>query len=370
LEKKIDARRPLRVGYDAQALLAPNGGTGKGVQLRNLLGPHVRRFTGFAPNGPNRTDLPLVQRGLSRYNLWHQFSLPLLLKEEKIDIFLAPYNIAPLFLPRDTQLVLVLHDLTLMQYFPNANFRRKMVDAFRKFLIPSAVSRATVVLTVSEYSRQQILSMFPGTETHVIPCTISERWFADTTPVPLEQRASYLLMVTSAAPHKNADRALHAYAQYVAKAGAAAAKLRIVGLSADESEFRPILKSLDISALVTLEPYVSDEELRGLYRNAQAVLIPSRMEGFGIPVLEGMSAGTPVIASNTTSLPEVGGDAAYYFDPNSLDEMAAAIETVLGDTDLQCEMIKKGSVQAQKFHPATVQRQVEEFWLRMANVRS
>jgi glycosyltransferase involved in cell wall biosynthesis len=86
------------------------------------------------------------------------------------------------------------------------------------------------------------------------------------------------------------------------------------------------------------------------------------MEGFGIPVLEAMASGTPVIASDATSLPEVGGQAAAYFDPTDAGAMAAALKQVLGDRDMQQKMMDQGLTQAKQFHPGTVGLQVQAFW--------
>jgi len=141
-------------------------------------------------------------------------------------------------------------------------------------------------------------------------------------------------------PHKNLDRALQAYAKYAADP-AELMRLCIVGMAGMEDRYREIFAGLGIADLVRLEPLVSADELQSLYRNAHAVLLRSLMEGFGIPMLEAMSSGTPVISSNASSLPEVDGDAAYYFDPTNVDEMAAAIGKVLGNSDLRESMSAK-----------------------------
>ena len=123
---------------------------------------------------------------------------------------------------------------------------------------------------------------------------------------------------------------------------------------------------LQISDLVHIEPYLTEDQLQDLYRCSRAVLFPSLMEGFGIPVLEAMASGTPVITSNTTSLPEVGGPAANYFDPTDVAGMAAALKQVLDHPDRQQNMIELGLAQANKFHPDSVRLQIQAFWDALA----
>ena len=238
-DKRAELRRirafqsyPLRVAYDAQAFLSANGGTGKGVQLRNLLGPYSDSFVGFATNGQNHSGRPLVQGGLSSYLLWQQISLPYLLHRWRADFFLAPYNTAPLVIPKRTKLILVLHDLILLERFDMPSLRQRVNNECRRLLIPKAVSRAHIVLTVSSYSRQQITARFPSAQVQVIPCSIARSWFVGKHVKRLDERENYILAVTGNVPHKNPDRALEGYAAFVTKMDRSIApRLRLVGLS-------------------------------------------------------------------------------------------------------------------------------------------
>jgi glycosyltransferase involved in cell wall biosynthesis len=348
-----------RVGYDAQAFLSPNGGTGKGLQLRNLLGPYLDRFTGFASNSPNPSGIPLIQEGAARYNVWQQFSLPASLRRHKIEVFLAPYNTAPFFLPSKIELVLVLHDTILLKSFRKPDWKDQLRDRYRRMQIPASVARSRVVLTVSEHARSEILAAFPGTKVRVIPCTIDDAWFR---PEPLSNRSGHLLMVTSSAPHKNAWGAVEAYVNYARRAGGRARPFKIVGLSREAEAYRAKTASLPVEYV----PYVTESELRDLYCNAAALIFPSFAEGFGIPMLEAMATGTPVIAARATSLPEVGGNAAVYFDPADREDMTSAIERVLSDERLREEMACNGLVRAEQYRPSVIRQQVVDFWREFA----
>jgi glycosyltransferase involved in cell wall biosynthesis len=349
----------LRVGYDAESFLGPNGGLGKGLQLRNLLGPRITNFAGFASTARNHSGMKLIQEGSHRHRIWQQLSLPSLLRKHKIDLFLAPENTAPFFLPSSVRLILVLHDTIPLQGFQKRDLKPRLMDVYLRKQIPSSVSRAEVILTVSQYSRSEILRVFPKANVRVIPCTIPEVWFA---PAPLEMRENFLLMVTSEAPHKNAAGALAGYAQYVDLARTAPVPLKVVGLSGELDYYRSLAGELGIAGLVSFMPFLAEMELRDLYRQARAVIVPSFAEGFGIPLLEAMASGAPVLTSNVTSLPEVGGDAPYYFDPHEPVEIGSALATVMKDESLQHQMASRGIERARAFHPSVVSKLVDDFW--------
>jgi glycosyltransferase involved in cell wall biosynthesis len=95
--------------------------------------------------------------------------------------------------------------------------------------------------------------------------------------------------------------------------------------------------------------FVTDQDLPSLYKNAECFVLPSLYEGFGLPVLEAMQYGCPVLVSNVSSLPEVGGDACLYFDPENADEIAQKIDLVISDEKQRKEMIEKGKIQVKKF---------------------
>jgi glycosyltransferase involved in cell wall biosynthesis len=355
----------LKIGYDAQAFLSPNGGLGKGRQLRNLLGRRIGDFAGFATPAPNPSGVELIQEGASRHRIWQQVSLPNSLRRHKIDLFLAPENTAPFFLPSSVRLILVLHDTIMMQCFPQRALKPRLMDSYLRKQIPASVSRAEVILTVSEYSRSEILRAFPTANVHVIPCTIPETWFD---PAPIEAREDFLLMITSSAPHKNAKGAITGYAQYARQAAKSAVPVKIVGLSREVELYRPLLKELGVADLVSFMPFLTETELRSLYQRARAAVVPSFAEGFGIPLLEAMATGTPVLASNATSLPEVGGHAPFYFNPHNADEIGLAIDAVMADTSLRRRMANLGVERAMDFHPSAVSKLVDDFWREVAQI--
>ena len=355
--------------YDAQSVMVPNAQIGKRAHLLNILGSHINTFVGIAPPSEHQPSFPIIQSGFSYNHLWQQTSLPRVLFSQRPDIFLSPFNTAPLCFPRQTRLLLVVHDLIPFEWYPNVRIKHRALLTYWRYLTAASIRQASLVITVSDYSRGQILSYFPSARVVVLKNTIAESWYVRKNSVPDLDRDNYLIMVTSMNPHKNIDRALQAYSRYVKKVGVAPAHLRIVGLSPiDTAKLRPRLHELAISDHVSFLSYLSPSELQTLYRGARALFVPSLSEGFGIPVLEAMASGTPVISSSATCLPEVGGSAPEYFDPRSVSDMYEALTRVLSDGQLRASMIERGLLQAEIFHPNVVLRQAREFWDDLPNL--
>lgn len=353
----------MKIAYDAYTIVNTQSAGGKGKQLRTLLGRYSETFQGFAPKeGGGDSSSSIILKGPRKYPIWQQTSLASLLKDYQPDIFLSPNNTAPIFLPKNTRLILVLHDMMMFRPMVGASLRlRALVETWR-WLIPLNVRRSSLILTVSEYSRGQILSKFPDAKVKVIPCTVEEELFRADKRIQIGDRDDFLLLVTSIEPHRNIRRLLMAYSAYVRRTGSASVRLRIVGVYRKAREVFAMLPEEHVRSLVTIETFLPDDELQELLRRAKALVMPSIEEGFGIPVLEAMAAGTPVICSSTASLPEVAGSAAAYFDPTDITDMCNVIERVLQNSDMRAELSEKGLVRASAFHPAIIGRQVEALW--------
>ena len=171
--------------------------------------------------------------------------------------------------------------------------------------------------------------------------------------------SSYLLLVASRSRHKNYSAAVEAINLLEQDI-----KLVVVG-----GNFRQVFKAsatVDYSIPNMLElGYVNDQELKALYKNAKGFIFPSLYEGFGLPVLEAMRAGCPVICSQAASLPEVAGDAVLYFDPGDVEDIARAIERFLSNPAIQEDMRQKGLLQAEKFKWSTTAQRVLESMLKV-----
>jgi glycosyltransferase involved in cell wall biosynthesis len=279
-------------------------------------------------------------------------SLPLALLRERIDLLHAEL-MAPVLTP--VRIVVTLYDLSYERY-PDF-FATGVPTGFRQF-IPRTVRRAAVVLTISEFSKQDIVRFYrvPPEKVVVTLCA------ADPIFRPLKDEARlaavrarygtgdhFILCVGDLQPRKNLKRLITAYVK-LRQADATRHKLVLVGRKAWlYDEIFAVARASGYVDELIFTAYVPDDDLVALYNAADLFVYPSIFEGFGLPPLEAMACGTPVITSNTSSLPEVVGDAALMVDPINVEALASAMVAVLGDTDLQTRLSACGLQRAAAF---------------------
>jgi glycosyltransferase involved in cell wall biosynthesis len=301
--------------------------------------------------GPRFEPLPERARN---YSVREQFAVPLALARARVDLFHAPhYVVSPL---TRCPFVVTIHDcihLRFPQYLPN-----KIAVRYANTMMRSSARRSRRILTVSQASKQDILHYLhvPAEKVEVIYNALDERLATPPTEgeiARVRQRyqldAPFILYTGNIKPHKNLDRLIEAYA-ILRRRGVVDAKLLIIG---DEVSKYPNLRRLvhrhQLHPHVRFFGFVSDEMLAILYRLATVFVFPSLYEGFGLPPLEAMAAGTPVITSNVSSLPEVVGDAAVLIDPLDADAIADAMARVIGDPNLRADLIRRGHERVNAF---------------------
>ncbi|MEM6486640.1 MAG: glycosyltransferase family 1 protein, partial [Pseudomonadota bacterium] len=213
------------------------------------------------------------------------------------------------------------------------------------------------IITVSKFSRETIEEHFsiPASNIDVIPLGVDEKWFAEPSPALLAEVASryglppsYLLFVGTLQPRKNLEGLIRAHEAIPSILREAYPLLIVgrVGWGVDALKRR--LSSNSLTHVRWLE-YVDGADLPAIVALARALVLPSLAEGFGLPVLEAFAAGTAVIASNTTSIPEVAGSAALLVDPTSEDEIAGALQSVTEDDALIEDLEQRGRKRARLF---------------------
>ena len=256
------------------------------------------------------------------------------LYREKPDILHVPHCNVPLFY-RGKMLVTI-HDLTHLIYPEFLPF--KLVHLYFKFIFWFVSKRADKIITVSESTKRDLLRLCKTDESKitVIPLGVGSEFIQKSTNeieylyekfnIPRDKKI--LLYVGNLLPHKNLNKLLEGFAQMKGRENC---RLLLVGKAFDGRTEATREKDLGIEELTIHTGMVSQEDLVNIYNLANLFVLPSLYEGFGLPVLEALACGTPVICSNTSSLPEVGGNVAKYFDPQDASSIARALENSIDD---------------------------------------
>lgn len=282
--------------------------------------------------------------------IWPNFILPQRAGADGYDLIhcTTPYGT---FMPCRYKNVITICDVTPL-LFPGAHGRMNVWH--HRFALPAILKRADRIITISECSKRDIVRVYgiPEEKVRVTLLAADERYRVDSEGAPGESLAKlprpYILNVGTLEPRKNLDGLIKAFA--TAKKMGIPHKLVIAGANGwGESRIAPLLKELDVEASVVFTGFVEEEDLPHLYRRADFFVYPSLYEGFGLPVLEAMACGTPVITSNLSSIPEVAGDAAILVDPKSEAELSSAILKLAGDTSLRLIMRERGLSQSRLF---------------------
>ena len=333
---------------------------------------------GVLPTAANVTIRTLKMWG---FPLREQVALPLAARRDRLDILHCLGNTAPIFMPRSVQLVLSLMDVMFLQtgeFIPKpSNNYQVFGRIYRSIVGPRCARSAAQVITISEFSRGDILQLISGLDAarvHVTHLSCDPVFKLDLSTLPragesgIGGRRPYIFALGADDPRKNTLRLVKAYLTLLKRYGIDH-DLLISGYSNwERSDAYRAVVNAQATDRVEFLPFVSILELAVLYRNATFFVYPSLYEGFGIPVLEAFSSGCPVIASKTTSIPEVGGDAAIYVDPLSEEEISAAMYRLIQDNDLRQSLIQRGHVRASEFSWAETARQTLLIYERCMSV--
>ncbi len=289
---------------------------------------------------------------------WNFWALPDHLRKNPVDVFHTQY-IAPFWLPKKIKLVLTIHDISF-NFFPE--FIKKSDLFFLKTLMPRSIRRADKIITVSRNERRQIIDFYkiPAEKVDFTYNGVDFERFAKefSTEEKEKIRAKYklpekfLLYVGTMQPRKNVPALVATLRSLYDKYGTGGLKLVIVGnrqaRNFDE-RIDEAIKKYNLRNDVIFPGWVEDEDLPAFYKLADCFVFVSLYEGFGIPVVEAMAAGLPVVSSDKSCLPEVGGEAALYADPADSRKFASQINRILSDNNLRSELIKKGNELAQTY---------------------
>jgi glycosyltransferase involved in cell wall biosynthesis len=280
---------------------------------------------------------------------YEQLALPLHAYRDRLDLLHSPGYTAPLRLPCTN----VVSILDLNYHFHPEDWTRLALAANRT-LIPRVARAATRVITISECSRRAIHDVLHVPDEKITVTLLG----ADgnlVAPAPhtaveaLGLTGPYILTVTASHPHKNVDGLFRAY-ERACRAWADPPPLVVVGIRGLHQErLEDLVRTWQGAGRIVFPGWVDAPLLAALYRGARVFAFASKYEGFGIPVLEAMTADVPVVSSNRASLPEVCGDAAILVDPDDLDAFAAALRRLATDEAARRDLIAKGRAQGARF---------------------
>ena len=363
----------VKVAFDASALKPQYIHHGIQVYTRNLLaalqriaGPSGMEIRPFLPSAEDSTaaeptakpDFQPRKSVLMRFNrLWRYGGATAAALLDGADIMLNP-NGASLPISILLPTVTTIHDLTpmVMPCFP------RRTAFFLKFLLKRAAKSSAAIITVSENSRQDIIRICGVHESkvHVVYEGYDQALFNTVPPEPVLLRdllvrlginRPYILHHGAIQPRKNLSRLIAAYRQLLGRNSQLGFDLVLAGPLAWQHE-ETVNAAQDETAgkgKVVLTGALSDRDLSLLVHGASLEVIPSLYEGFCLPMVEAMACGVPTIVANTSCLPEISGGVLRYFNPTSVEEMAACMESVLLSRDLQVELAQQGRARAQKF---------------------
>jgi len=343
--------RTLRIGFEQTGLELDTTGTARSIRRlgRELEAEATVELVPLAQAGrPRAGTRGRIARGLRRELSYLPFELPRRARSMRLDLLHCPVGLAPV--RSRVPVAITVHDVMALEHpewFTAANrLQQRMV-------LGPAARRAAVVLTPSQFSRQRAiewLGLRPE-RVRVTPWGVDEVFSAgprdDESLARLGLGGRYLLTVGALRPRKNLEGAL---ATFEALADHEDLELVVAGGRGwDDAELLARLHRSPAAGRIRLTGRVSDDELAALYRGAECFLFPSRYEGFGLPPLEAMACGAPVVSSDRTSMPEVLGDAAVLVSPDDTAGWAAAVESLLTSPERRAELVERGRRRAAAF---------------------
>ena len=380
---------PFRIVFDARHLRD----FGVGTYIRNLtralaeidsenhytLIAHredLRSLAGF----PDNFEVAAYDRPDS--HLWNNLGFPLFLRRFRADLFHLPLYNVPMWMPRPY--VVTVHDLSALLFSPSAGWRSQVWLA----QVRRGIRRAACVVAVSGATRRDVQTMFgiPPERIRRIynapdPRFVQQQLPADARSAGPEAQERYrerileryqikypfILYVGNIRPQKNVPRLVEAFAVLRGElAGLPVYKdLRLIIIGDEISRYpavRLAVMQSRVDNVVRFLGFVPIDTLRVFYEAAEAFAFPSLYEGFGLPPLEAMAAGTPVVTSNVSALPEVVGDAAVVVNPENVFEIARGLRDCLLDENLRAELIRKGYDQVKRFSWRSTATEVREVY--------
>ena len=316
-----------------------------------LLFTRAKAFPPFDLKGINNIKL-IISNPL----IWSQLSIPAALVKNNIDIYHGTKNTLPFITKKNTKYVVTIHDIVMFE-LPKLFTLTEKVYWF--FSVKNAIKKANIIITVSKSTKQSIIKRYKAAENkiRVIPLGVDCHKFYPTSEKDKQKIKAlydlpekYILYVGNKRPNKNLKRLLLAYKNLLTNYPRAPKLLLVIGIDSDKKfNLRSYIDKMSLSEKIVILENLEDDNLRQVYAAAELFIYPSLYEGFGLPVLEAMASGVPVIASNTSSIKEVAGEAGYLINPYNTKDITDSLRVLIENDRLRQELIRKGLTRAKQF---------------------
>jgi len=321
-------------------------------------------------------NLKIIKLDGGFYPLWEQFALPKAAKEAGCQILHCTSNTAPMRC--EIPLVLTLHDIIYMEssytriLSGSATPYQKFGNIYRKLVVPHLVTKSRKNITVSHSEKNRIDKHFglkSEKQINVIYNGVGKHFEPITDKLELQQAKekyqlpdNFFFFLGNTDPKKNVKGTLKAFSDFLKRTGL---NYYLVIADYEQNKLQNLLDEIDDKALINriiLTGYIPNASLPSIYCQSKVFLYPSLRESFGIPMLEAMKCGVPVITSNTESMPEIAGDAAYLVNPFVNEEITEAMIKMISDENLRTNLIRKGFIRASQFTwEITAQKVLEHY---------
>ena len=326
----------MRIGIEAQRIFRKNKHGMDYVVLQEIkeiqkMDNENEYFVFVAPGEDrcldNTNNVHVIVIGGGFYPFWEQFTLPRAVHQLHLDMLHCTSNTAPIFCR--VPLILTLHDIIFLEPRDQSNksFYQNLGWFYRRLVVPRILPKCQRIITVSEFEKKNIISKLNISEEHITMIYNGyNEWFIsvqDKRQIYKKyiDEPGYFFFLGNTDPKKNTERTLIAYSQYLEKSDV---KRKLLMADLDKNYLDSIIERNhieNIRNMIVMPGYIVNSDLPYIYNNAFAFLYTSLRESFGIPLLEAMACGTPVITSNTSSMPEIGGENAILINPEKSEEI-------------------------------------------------
>jgi glycosyltransferase involved in cell wall biosynthesis len=308
---------------------------------------------------PIAQNFKIVELAGGPYPTWEQLALPKAAEKEGCELLHCTSNTGPIWCK--VPLITTLHDIIYLEsisiFKKSGTWYQKFGNMYRRLVVPPVAKKSKKVVTVSNFEKERICGfMGMGDNLTAIYNGVGEH-FVKISNTEVLQKAkqkytlpdNFMFFLGNTDPKKNTPNVLKAFADFNSRSKT---KYKLVMLDYEENALMQVLNSIghpELRADIVMTGYVPNTEMPAIINQCKVFLYPSLRESFGIPILEGMACGVPVITSNTSSMPEIAGDAAILVDPHKSEEIVDAIEHILNDEVFRNSLCEKGIERAARF---------------------